>query len=350
MEIQSKRGVVLGVLACLLVTFLLFSPHLWVMRDYFQGRIGGDRARDFLLQCEQPFRRDIEPALMWRRLPPLVCNLLGLGGKLPLLVPYLGIVVLSIHVAFLLRSHLPDRRYVFGGTLLFTTTSGVLFPLDILGINDAWVWWAQLAVAFGRGRWILPVACLLAPWVDERFIIGLPVALLARSLHRNEPEFPWRGMLFAGLWLVPYAITRILYSFDAHAAHGTHFFLDYVVRSFPATVPWAPLGWWMGLRAGWVPVLYAMNERRWLLGGVAAATAIVMLLLAADISRSIAILGPFMLLGLFIFARRSPDLAPRAALWLAGCNLILPAGHVIGAALQPISSLPIELLRLIRIP
>jgi hypothetical protein len=350
MQIQSKRGLILGVLACLLLTFVFFSPHLWVVRDYFQNRVGGDRAHDFLLQCEQPFRRDIEPALMWRLLPPVVCHALGLGGKLPLLLPYLGILVLTIYVAVLLRSRLAEQRYVLGGTLLFTTTSGILFPLDFLAMNDAWVWCAQLAVAFGRSSWALPVACLLGPWVDERFIIGLPVALLARALDRKEPVFSWRRLLVAGLWLVPYAAPRVFFSFDPQVARGTRFFGDYIVKYFPATVPWAPLGWWMGLRAGWAPALYVMNERRWLLGGAAGATAFIMLLLAADISRSIAVLGPFMLLGMFTFARRSPELAPRAACWLAGINLALPAGHVIGATLLPVSPLPIELLRLIRIP
>jgi hypothetical protein len=349
MQIQSKRGLFLGVLACLLLTWVVFSPSLWVMRNYFQGRIAGDRAHDFLLQCEAPFRRDIEPALMWRLLPPLVCHGLGLGGRVPLLLPYVGILVLTTYVALLLRSRLADPRYVLGGTVLLTTTSAVLFPLDVLAMNDAWVWWAQLAVAFSTGRWVLPVACLLAPWVDERFIIGLPLALLVRALDRDEPVSWWR-FLVAGLWLAPYAVTRICFSFDPQAVRGTRFFLHYLLNDFPATVPWAPLGWWMGLRAGWVPVLYAMNPRRWLLGGTAAVTAILMLMLAADISRSIAVLAPLMLLGMLSFARRSPDCAPRAALWLGGINLILPAAHVVGSTLLPISPLPIELLRLLRIP
>lgn len=349
MRIPSNRQLVFWSLACLLLTFLFFSPHLWVMRDYFEGRIGGDRARDFLLQCEAPFRRDIEPALMWRLLPPLLCHLLGLGGKIPLLLPYLGLVALTIYVAVLLRRRLPEPKFVFGGILLFTTTSTVLFPLDFLGMNDAWVWLALLGVAFGTGRWVIPVACLFAPWVDERFIIGLPLAMLVRWRDLDQPV-SWRQAALLGLWLLPYALVRVAFSFNADAARGTEFFLLYIVHSFPATVPWAPLGWWMGLRVGWVPALYAIRDRPCLLGGVAAATLLLMLILAADISRSTAVLVPVMLLGVFRFARLNPELAPRAAWWAGMINLILPAGHVIGRAIDVASPLPIELLRLIRIP
>ena len=57
-----------------------------------------------------------------------------------------------------------------------------------------------------------------------------------------------------------------------------------------------------------------------------------------------------MLLGLFDYARRSPDTAPRGALWLGGATLLIPALHVTYTKLDLINVLPIEIMRLFRIP
>ena len=38
-----------------------------------------------------------------------------------------------------------------------------------------------LAVAFAPGRVPVLAACLLTPWIDERFVLGLPLALLVAA-------------------------------------------------------------------------------------------------------------------------------------------------------------------------
>jgi hypothetical protein len=326
----------------------MFGPSLWLMRGYHPGTYQWDRAHTFLLQCEMPFRRDIEPAMFWRLLLPMVCHAAGLTGRAALLVPFAGVLALSVYVVALLRRRLADARFVFGGSLMFATTSGVLVPLHWFGVGDAWVWLGQLAVAFGTAPWAIPLACLLAPWVDERFIIGLPLALVVRSAERGERP-TWRGLMTPGLWLIPYAAIRLAFSFNPLVAKATETFLVHQISWQTAVIlPWAPIGWWMGLRAAWVPAIFAINRQRWILGGTAAATAAISLMLAADISRSIAILAPLSLLGLILFARQRPDLAPRGALWVGIANLFIPAAHIVYTKIDLIYPLPVEILRLLR--
>lgn len=347
----NVRRLVLITAGCLALSVTFFAPRLWLMRHYVKGSFQWDRAHTFLLQCEQPLRRDIEPAMQWRLLPPVVCHALHLPGNSPLAVPWLGIVAATAYVAVLFRRRLDDGRFVFGGTLLFATTSAVLVPVGWLGMNDGWVWLGLLAVAFGRARWAVPLACLVCPWIDERFIIGFPLAWLVGRYDRDM-NWSWPATLEA-LWLIPYAALRLwLGRHDSVAGAATQQFVGEQVRAAVLLVPMAPLGWWMGLRAAWLPVAYAVattRPARRVLGAVTLlATVGVSLLLASDLSRSIAILMPVVLLGCFEVARRYPAMAPRALLILGVANLLIPAAHVTYTHIDPISPLPIEIIRFLR--
>lgn len=336
----------------LLLSILFFSPRLWLMQDIVPGSNQWSRGLTYLQQCADPFRQDVEPAMQWRLLPPWLAHALHLPGKSPLVLPWLGVAALLGYVAVLHARRLSDIRYVLGGTILVGTTSAVLVPVGWLGINDAWVWLGLLAVAFGRSRWCGPVACLLCPWIDERFIIGLPLAWFVRCMDRNEPVF-CRRTLVAG-WLLPYVVCRLAFGGNPMGNNGSSRFLATQLPTVFVLLPLAPLGWWMGLRVGWFGLAYAFNDltprHRWgaaILGG---ATLVLMLLLASDISRSAAILLPAVLLGGFILARRLPDRAPRILLVAGVANLLIPAAHVVLTRIDPIHPLPVELIRLLRTP
>lgn len=335
-------------LACLLITLAVFAPRLWLMRTEMPGTFQWDRARTYLRQSEEPFRRDIEPAMLWRVLPPLTANLIGLRGKAPLVLPWLGLIVTTAYVAALCRRRLDEPRFIFGGTLLFTTSSAVLAPAHWLGVNDAWTWLGLLAVTFGRAWWAMPIACLLAPWVDERFIIGLPLALLVRAADRQEPL--GRMVVTTGLWLLPYVAVRLGLSATIAATQPTREFLRAQFGTIALLLPWAPIGWWMAWRAGWLAIAYACTPGRVRLAVAAIATLGVSLALASDLSRSAAILAPLALLGLFDHARRAPATAARHVWLLALGNLLIPAAHVTFTKFDLISPLPIEIIRLFRIP
>lgn len=338
-------------LLALALSVLFFAPRLWLMKSYVPGSFQWDRAHTFLKQCEQPMRRDIEPAMLWRLLPPLVAHTLHLPGKTPLALPWLGLFAVTTYVAVLLRRRLEDTRFVFGGTLLFATTSAVLVPVGWLGMNDAWVSLGLLTVAFGRLTWAAPLACLLCPWVDERFVIGFPLAWLVARLDRNEP-LSIRAAL-TSLWLLPYAAIRLtLDRHDATASTATANFLDLQVAQSLQLLPLVPLGWWMGLRAAWTAVGYAFWDLPRSRLALAAVTLLgtlgVSVLLASDLSRSVAIVTPLVLFGCFELARRQPAAAPRILLILGVANLLIPAAHLTYVHIDPISPLPIELFRLLR--
>jgi len=345
------RRLALIVATGLALSVVFFAPRLWLMQHYVPGSFQWDRGHTFLLQCEAPLRRDVEPAMYWRLLPPAVAHILGLRGHAPFLLSWLGVIASTAYIAVLLRRRLDDWRYVAGGIVLFATTSAVLVPVGWLGINDGWIWLGLLAVAFGRSRWALPVACLLAPWIDERFVIGFPLAWLVR--HAERGEIPsWRSVLLAA-WLVPYAALRVAWlAHDPIASRVGHGIFSDAPAVALAVLPFAPLGWWMGLRAGWAAIAYAIASFPGLWRGalplVALATAGVMLAFAGDVSRSIAILTPLLLLGCFRFARAHPAHAPRVLLALGFANLLIPALHVVAPHYDPIDSLPVELIRLLR--
>ncbi|MEI7553175.1 MAG: hypothetical protein WCL24_12680 [Verrucomicrobiota bacterium] len=339
------------VLTCLVLSVTFFAPRLWLMRHEVPGSFQWDRARTYLAQCAQPGRRDIEAAMHWRLLPPLVCHALRLPGYTPLALPWLGVIAVTAYAAVLFRRRLDDWRYVAGGTLLFATTSAVLVPVGWLGINDAWVWLGLLAVAFGRAPWATPLACLLGPWIDERFLIGFPLAWLA-GRHERGLDWDWSA-LREGLWLLPYVGVRLgLSRIDGAASAATQQFLAVQFQQGLRLAPLAPLGWWMGLRAAWLPVAYTAGTtppgRRLLATLTLLGTLLLTLILASDLSRSIVILLPVVLLGCFQYARRVPLLAPSVLLALGIANLLIPAAHLTYLHIDPINPLPIELLRFLR--
>src|SRR5207244_6040546 len=59
-----------------------------------------------------------------------------------------------------------------------------------LGYYDAWLGLGLLAVGFSRRPWVAGVACVLTPWVDERFVLGFPLALLVRWIRTDHATTP----------------------------------------------------------------------------------------------------------------------------------------------------------------
>ena len=289
--------------------------------------------------------------MQWRLLPAFVAHALSLPGLTPLVLPWLGVIASTAYVAVLIRRRCGDPRAILGGTLLYVSTSAVIAPLTLLGLNDAWVWLGLLSVAFGRSAWALPLACLLCPWVDERFLIGFPLAWLVARIDRREPVLS-RAALGAA-WLVPYlSIRLIMPQLNSAAGAAESGFLTYVLQSFPSVAPLVPLGWWFGLRAAWAGVAFAAYRCPPAYRAIGACALLVTIgvtaVLAHDLSRSIAIVLPVALLGGFALIRDHPAHAPRVLLFAGSIGLLLPAAHVIYHTIQPISPFPFELIRVLR--
>ncbi len=343
----THRQLTLIVGLTLLLTVTAFAPRLWLMRGPVPGSYQWSRALSYLDQCAHPLRPDVELAMRWRLLPPAVAHGLMLPGCAPLVIPWIGVIALTAYVAVLFRRRVDDRDFVLGGTLLVATTSAVLVPVTWLGINDAWAWLALLAVAFGRGRWTVPLALLLGPWIDERFLIALPLAWLTRQADEGANGTRLRDLG----WILPYLVIRG--AITLATVHGGTAESAFVARQTAYLAHMAanlPFGWWMGLRAAWLPLAAvlvlapAQLRPRWFV--VLGLTLVAASVTATDVSRSIAMLLPVVLLGCFQFARQRPDLASRALLLAGLANLLIPAAHVVATEIDPIHPLPVELLRL----
>jgi hypothetical protein len=198
---------------------------------------------------------------------------------------------------------------------------------------------------------VFVAALLLSPWVDERFLLALPLALWARRFIVAKEPLP-RELALVCACVGPYLLLRIWVSFNgADATSGV--FVRQCLTDFGHWAPSAPFGWWMAWRLAWLLPGWAAWSS-WQAGsvrsiiiasGTAGAGMAMATFLAADLSRSAAMLLPGMLASFVLIVRRDPVLLSGWALALAGANLLVPAAHVVSMKIALISALPVELWR-----
>lgn len=346
-------------IAALSVSLFFFSPRWWVFTHPMPGSTYWSRGLEFMAQCGDPFRNAaIEPGLAWRLAPALFAHALGLHGYAALAVPWLGLMVLLATTAAITYRLTTDVRLAWWTTVLMATTSATLTVTGWLGMNDAWYATALLLVAFGRGR-LLPIAALaIGPWIDERFLLGLPFACCLRARQSPPAQHTpvwiasvvsaaaYLGIRFSGV--VPLAATA--------AAND---FLRGTWRQAYHWLPWTPLGWFMGWRAAWGLAaglgLFAWRDgklRELLLPfGTAAASLLILTPFSSDTSRAPTMLTPLLVAGVLRFATElGPVGAARALAAITVVNLLLPAMHVVVATGDIINMLPLELARLVLQP
>lgn len=343
------RFLLVGTVSIIGLSLFFFCPRLAVLQKPLPDTFEWARGVAYIDQCASPFTRSYDPALRWRVLPPLVAHFLGLRGLWTLLVPWAGVVALVVASLSWGERWLKTRIAAWSFGLLVGTSSAVLVPTNWIGINDAWCWLALVAVTCGRNRWTLAAACLLGPWVDERFFLGLPLALWCRDRLRGERRLI-RNAFSSGLWLLPYIATRLAITYAYHQTGERHFLRE-AYHELPHVLTWVPLGWWFGLRLGWIPILAslrsAVRDRTWFWEIAAAGFALGMsVALAHDLSRSVAIALPWVFLGAARMTRENTVDARRLLCLLAGANLLLPAAHVVYVWVVAISPLPWEIFHL----
>jgi hypothetical protein len=343
------------------VTLTFFAPHLWYMSEVRPDTYEWDRALGFLAQCANPWDGGVEPALRWRVLPPTVAYWLGLRGLTPLVIPWLGIIALLAFLHGALRGKGMSRSASLATLFLVAGSGGVLASMHWFGINDGWYLLGLAVVTLGSGWRSLIYPCLLCPWVDERFLIALPLALVCRSL--SSPSFPAAASasvlvshLHRVIWpctvaLVPYAICRVTLSLLDDDLSNREFVAN-VAREFVVWMPYAPLAWWMGLRAAWLPLFSGLRDVFTTCGRPAALLVLLIsllmlaasLVLAQDMSRTAILLLPGLLCGAISLARTRQG--ERILVGAALANLLLPAMHVVSTSAEPVLFLPLELWRL----
>ena len=348
-------------LLALLVSLVFFSPRLWAFAHPMPGSSYWDRGLQFMLQVEDPFGAHLKDAgLTWRLAPALLAHGLGLNGRAALVFPWLGLLLLLTFCAALVLRRTGDHLISFLTTTLLGTTSAVLTVTGWLGLNDAWYASALLAVAFLRSRTVLVIAVLVGPWIDERFILALPLALWVRAEALGRDWRPRLAVPASALAILLYTVIRVfnLLHLPTDAMNGYRHFM--MAGFYLKWLPWAGLGWFMGLRAVWMLIVVAVGGecRRadwrpvllWpailILGPMLAIT-----LLSADSSRTTTMLLPLVLLGVErLIALRGIVETRRVLAWLLVANLLLPAMQVTHQSGDIINLLPIEFARWISHP
>jgi hypothetical protein len=355
-RLNPGQFVALATLFALASSIFFFSPKFWLMTHPVPGSFEWDRAFGFLRQCDSPFTADVEAAIRWRLLPPLVAHGLGLTGPGALSIPGIGLVALFGYWVIVATRHLGDRLDALLLTILLGTTGGVLTVTAWLGVNDAWFLLGLVAVAGGRGWRSLVAACLLAPWIDERFLLGWPLALYCRWWLQERPAGFSRVVLAGSAALLPYVGLRAGCTWLS-GDNASQNFLHHAFADFPTYLPYVQLGWWMGFRLGWILVFFAFWGW-WLTSGrtgfwmgvvCAAAGLLSVTLLASDLTRSTGLLVPLLLAGAVTIRRKfTPEVGSGC---LAGCtvlNLAVPCVLVVHSKTVLLWSLPVELFRLSR--
>lgn len=306
----------------------------------------------------------LEPAMRSRILPGWVAYLLGLRGTSCLVLPWLGLLVWLGVTACLVGRRSGDRLAGSACACLFATSGSAIAMTNWWGLNDGWYLVGLSVVTLGRSPFWLAAVTLLCPWVDERLLMALPLAWICRrclvkvgplqGASRGIPE-----LALLGTCIVVYAVARLtLLPTVSNGADAA--FLRSVLRDLPHYISFAPLGWFMGWRSGWLfivllPAWLWISGRRSAAGGVSAAIAITaasMLLVASDTSRSVVVLAPVILAAVVACATATQSVSMLRSLLFATvlANLLMPYLHVSHAKISNVNSLPLELVRLRSIP
>lgn len=306
--------------------------------DFALGRVPA-----LLSQLAHPLGGDpagapLPNALRWRLLPPAVGHVLGLPPAAYFTGALLAAVALLVVVAYFLLAAGLSPAAAAATTGLVATSSAFFVSTGWVGQFDALYLTGLVVFVFARGRVAPAVACALAPWCDERFLLVLPACALLR--YRRTGGLDWLpGAVGA---LAPYVLARLV---ALGLGDGT-VARQWAIQQAALADYWPQIGrgWWMGFRAGWPLVLAGLllPLASFRLRGLHAAAVGVGLLavavLAWDLSRSIAVLLPYLLHGATRLAAWAPRRAAALLAGLVALNLLLPAAHVVGPVQAPISA------------
>ncbi len=320
----------------------VFSPawsafSLWPRVPEMSFMVEVRRGAAVLAQVAQPGAPVADPlhaAIQWRLLFPLIGRILHLPAPALFALAHVGALgVLAWLITLCRRAALPWRdtalaACTLGAASWFFTATGWL------GYYDSWLALALLFVAFAAARWPVVLACVWAPWIDERFVIAAPLALLCRWLHRPDRFDLRRDLLPPAALLAAFVAVR-LGLLSGHTAPGATATGYLAGKNFLAAPPARiALGIWEGLRAAWLPLLAGLvllrtTPRRALVLAVSTvAVLLVGLATAQDYSRSLTMLLPVAVLGVVLAAQAPAPWLPRLLLVSAPLALLLPAHHV----------------------
>ncbi len=201
--------------------------------------------------------------LSWRLLFPLIWHY----GRLPplayLAMPFLGCVFTLWLAAWLSVRRLGNWRQAWMATALFAALPWFFVSTGWLSYFDSWLMLGLLVVAFLPSRVAVALACLLTPWIDERFILALPVVVPVRMIALGRIEQCALRSLLMDLAVIvaascPYlGIRALVWLRGDPAASG--YVRQYWAEMLTVPIPRFFLGLWSGYRAGWLMIGAAIS-------------------------------------------------------------------------------------------
>jgi tetratricopeptide (TPR) repeat protein len=342
------------------ILLVMFFPRVALWRSLTLGVYWNTaevwRALITLEQIQDPFapiREPMHQIVRYRLLIPVIWHYTGLPTLLALALPHVGVVLTLWLIVHEVVRRSGDRLLGGCAAVLFGGTSWFFVSTGWLSYNDSLLTLAMLACLLRPSRGLLAVCCVLTPWIDERFILALPLVLVCRQGALDRQESPWRALgrdvAAAAAASAPYLLFRLAMLFAGDAVSASY--VSNMGQDIRLATPGRLLlGWWMSLRAGWVLVVAAVvltwfGGRRLhalMMTLFIAGLSVASLFMAADQTRNFCLMIPAAVLGLLLWQARQPVTARRVAATLAVLQLVLPAAHVFWAATTPIQTLPAE--------
>lgn len=295
----------------------------------------------------------LQGAIQWRLLFPALARGADLSAPALFGLAHLGAVL----VLGALIGELRRRGAAWSRTgliaLLFGAAAWYFASVCWLGYFDAWVVLGLLVVTFARARAWVWAACLLTPWIDERFVLGWPLAMACRAFvgagREPAPLADWkREWLGPAALMAGFLVVRLGWLGPASGKMAS--VGGYLAWLDLSAVPWTRfvLGIWEGWRVGWVLVgaafWWATSPReRAVLGAGLLGVLLVGLLTAQDFSRSMMLAAPVVAVGAVRLASATEPWWPRRLALLAAAAVLLPGQLVMSDAVVPVMTLNHEL-------
>lgn len=203
----------------------------------------------------------------WRLLMPALGHFLGLPVWAVLGLAHVGcLFLIAGWVAMIFRASAGSVLEAACFGIVAGATAPFMTSMGWLGYYDAWLAIGLTVAAFARPPAWVWLACLLTPWIDERFVLGLPLALGVRWLHfapEAQDSFSWfkRQAVVPLILVVGFAAVRLRLGGSGSSQTVREYFNTFIFgrRIEPARLVH---GMAAGLRMGWVLVLLAVLGTR----------------------------------------------------------------------------------------
>lgn len=332
--------------------FVLWSglriEHVWFNPEVH-------RAAATIEQLKNPFEMIPDASnrpIAWRLLLPIIWYGLRLPDWCFLMLPHFGCIFTVGLIAYIVYKQLHNRLLAFLTAVTLGACPWFFVSSGWLSYFDSWMIAGALAVAFINSRLVLVLACLLTPWIDERFLLAVPICLYVRIMTTGSENRPASGMIRDSMPILiscmTYPVLRIVLMLAGYGGEPGNYVNEYLDWSRLLEVPFSRYlnGVWIALRAGWVFVAALFwllwnrtnKSQGYILATLLLTVTGVSLIIATDIGRTMCVVTPLALMGVVLLGRQRLSVLKIVLPIVTVANLLLPAEHVLTIFTLPISN------------